>query len=204
VSIALVLLAAYLLGSIPSGVWLARSVGIDPRQTGSGNIGATNVARAAGARLGIATLICDALKGAVAVALALLASGPAWLPAATAIAAILGHLFSCFLRFRGGKGVATALGSFLVLTPLATLLSVALFVATVRAFRYVSLASLIAAASLPVLAIALRTSPFNSAAASAAALLIIARHHENIRRLRAGTEPRLGHGGDRPGDSAQD
>jgi glycerol-3-phosphate acyltransferase PlsY len=187
-----VLLAAYLLGSIPSGVLLARTAGIDPRRAGSGNIGATNVARTAGGRLGLFTLVGDALKGALAVALAHLASGTAWLPAAAGLAAILGHLWSVFLRFQGGKGVATTLGVFLVLSPVAILASVAAFAITARSFRYVSLASMVAAVALALTSLLAAATSSVRVAAVVTSILILIRHRDNIRRLRAGTEPRIG------------
>jgi glycerol-3-phosphate acyltransferase PlsY len=187
-----VLLAAYLLGSIPTGVLLARTAGIDPRRAGSGNIGATNVARTAGGRLGLFTLVGDAVKGALAVALAHLASGTAWLPAAAGLAAVLGHLWPVFLRFQGGKGVATTLGVFLLLSPVAILASVLAFAITARSFRYVSLASMVAAVALALTSLlAAATSPVRVAAV-VTSILILIRHRDNIRRLRAGTEPRIG------------
>jgi acyl phosphate:glycerol-3-phosphate acyltransferase len=187
-----VLIAAYLLGSIPTGVLLARTAGIDPRRVGSGNIGATNVARTAGGRLGVFTLIGDVLKGTLAVLAAEAISGEAWLCAAAGLAAIAGHLWSCFLRFHGGKGVATTAGVFLVLAPLATLAAVFMFAIAARAFRYVSLASVLAALTLPAASLALARGPEVTLAALMAAIAIIAKHHENIQRLRAGTEPKFG------------
>ena len=187
-----VLLAAYLLGSIPTGVLLARSAGIDPRRAGSGNIGATNVARTAGGRLGLFTLVGDALKGALAVAVAHASSDAAWAPAAAGLAAILGHLWSVFLRFQGGKGVATTLGVFLFLSPLAILVSVLAFAIAARTFRYVSLASMVAAVTLALACLLTVSSPSVRVAAVVTSILILIRHRDNIGRLRAGTEPRLG------------
>ena len=186
------LLAAYLLGSIPTGVLLARRAGIDPRRAGSGNIGATNVARTAGGRLGLFTLVGDALKGALAVAVAHASSDTAWAPAAAGLAAILGHLWSVFLRFQGGKGVATTLGVFLFLSPLAILVSVLAFATAARTFRYVSLASMVAAVTLALACLLTVSSPSVRAAAVVTSILILIRHRDNIGRLRAGTEPRLG------------
>src|SRR6476469_6551308 len=147
------LLSAYLLGSIPFGYLLVRAFyGDDVRQTGSGNIGATNVSRTSPV-LGFATLLLDALKGLAAVALVLMwIHGDRTLAFAAAFVAICGHVFPVWLGFRGGKGVATGLGSFLLLTPKAVLISIAIFVALVAAFRWVALASVIASASLPSLA----------------------------------------------------
>jgi len=199
------LVSAYLLGSIPFGYLLVRAFyGDDVRQTGSGNIGATNVSRTSPA-LGLATLLLDALKGIAAVALVLMwIHGDRTLAFAAAFAAICGHVFPVWLGFRGGKGVATGLGSFLLLTPKAVLISIAIFIALVVAFRWVALASVIASASLPPLAWSLgetahlhptmgtaieRSDPIIWL--TAGALLITLKHHSNIRRILAGTEPRF-------------
>src|SRR5688572_14341568 len=146
---------AYLLGSIPFGYLLVRlRGGGDVRETGSGGTGATNVTRRAGKGVGVLTLALDALKGAAAVlaARALLggAGGAEWWVCAAGAAAVLGHVFPVWLRFRGGKGVATGLGVFLVLAPLATACALVAFVAVVRLWRYVSLGSMTAAAVLPL------------------------------------------------------
>ena len=147
---------SYLLGSIPFGYLLVRIFrGEDVRQSGSGNIGATNVSRTSPA-LGLATLLLDALKGTVAVVLAsrlsIVGAGkPYSVMAMAALFAVVGHIFPVWLRFRGGKGVATALGSFLVIAPKALLLAVAIFVLMVVIFRYVSLGSMVAVTSFPVL-----------------------------------------------------
>jgi len=192
---------AYLLGSIPFGLILVRVArGEDVRLTGSGNIGATNVARAGGARLGIVTLILDALKGYVAVALAIAAShrynsldlGLA--AALAALFAILGHVFPIWLRFRGGKGVATGVGAFVGLAPRAVLVVLAIFVVIVLISRYVSLGSIVASAVFPVLAYFLyreTSSVTDLAVMLAASWLIILKHKANIKRLLNGTENRL-------------
>lgn len=214
----LTVVVSYLLGSIPFGYLLVRTFrGEDVRVSGSGNIGASNVARKSPA-LGILTLILDALKGFAAVIIAILlspqvcpdmslatvlrhATSLASFPptsvhaAMAALVAVLGHMFPVWLHFRGGKGVATGLGSFVVISPLAILIAVVIFILLVVLFRYSSLGSITAAAALPVLAWMLHDYG-NSALALAfmciSCLLIIAKHHENIRRLLAGTENRVG------------
>jgi glycerol-3-phosphate acyltransferase PlsY len=192
---------AYLLGSIPFGLILVRVVrGEDVRLSGSGNIGATNVARTGGAKLGVATLVLDALKGYAGVAFAIAishreASIDAGLAAAlAALCAILGHVFPVWLKFRGGKGVATAVGAFLGLAPRAVLVVLAIFLIIVAIFRYVSLGSIIASAAFPVLAYFLYRGTSTIAdllVMFAASLLIILKHRANIRRLLNGTENRL-------------
>jgi glycerol-3-phosphate acyltransferase PlsY len=184
---------SYLLGSIPFGYILLRIFrGQDVRQTGSGNIGATNVARSSPA-LGILTLFLDALKGAAAVAVTrALFPDQVMLAAIAALFAILGHVFPVWLRFRGGKGVATGLGAFVMLAPKIVLIALGIFVVMVFAFRYVSLASIVTVALFPLLAWLLKAygnTPMVLAFMAAASALIIAKHRGNIRRLFAGTEP---------------
>ena len=204
-----VAVAAYLLGSIPFGYLLVRIFrGQDIRLTGSGNIGATNVARSGAKGLGMATLALDTLKGAGAVWLASaiafsksdwcdLASQP--YPAALAatsvgaLFAVLGHVFPVWLGFKGGKGVATALGVFCILFPKAILVSLVVFVLAITVTRYVSLGSILGAIAFPVAAYFLQdTVPLSLLLTSVIALIVVAKHHQNIRRLLAGTENRLG------------
>ena len=183
----------YLLGSIPFGYLLVRAFrGADVRTTGSGNIGATNVARTS-PLLGILTLMLDVLKGMAAVAIALaLCPGNRTPGFVAAVAAVSGHIFPVWLRFRGGKGVATGLGSLILLTPKAVLLAMAIFVIIVAAFRFVSLASVTAAALLPLLTLVLHegyAAQIGMVAMSSA--LIILKHRPNMQRLLAGTEPQF-------------
>ncbi len=187
----------YLLGSIPFGYLLVRIfTGDDVRASGSGNIGATNVARKSPA-LGVATLVLDAAKGLAAVLVArALFSGPhpQLIMTTAAFFAVVGHLFSIWLRFRGGKGVATSFGAFILLTPKSILCMVGLFLIVTVAFRYVSLGSVAAAAAFPLLAWALHeyVDPRQLVLIAAVSALIIWRHRQNIGRLAAGTESKLG------------
>jgi acyl phosphate:glycerol-3-phosphate acyltransferase len=187
---------AYLLGSIPFGYLLVRIFRKqDIRATGSGNIGATNVARSGAKGLGIATLLLDLGKAFVAVKIArYLAPGSYDLAVAGAVAAILGHIFPVWLSFRGGKGVASALGVFLALTWPSALAILGVFLVVFLITRYVSLASIIAAAVFPLFAfyfVPFRT-PIVIAGFLSIPLLIIVKHHQNIRRLLSGTESRFG------------
>ena len=185
---------AYLLGSVPSGYLLYKlRSGQDIRSTGSGNIGATNVLRAAGWATGAVTFALDAGKGAAAVLLAARLSDGSTHAGAMAIVCVLaGHCFPVFLKFRGGKGVATGAGAFFAVSPTATLICAGFFALDVILFGYISLASILAAAVFPVVLLILGGTPPPLLAASvAASLLIIARHHSNIQRLRRGTEPRV-------------
>jgi glycerol-3-phosphate acyltransferase PlsY len=199
----LIAAAAYLLGSIPTGYLLVRLFRHqDIRSVGSGNIGATNVLRSGGKGLGAATFILDMLKGSGSVYLgALLAAS--FMPftpvrnfeALAALFAVLGHMFPVWLGFRGGKGVATSFGVFLVAAPWAALAAITVFALVFLASRYVSLASILGAASFPVFAWFLVHGPrpaFFIAVQIAVALLVIVKHHQNIRRLLAGTESRIG------------
>ncbi len=210
----LITAVSYLVGSVPFGYLLVRIFrGEDIRRTGSGNIGATNVSRKSPG-LGVATLLLDALKGAAAVILSMVLDPssfsrnsiqwhlalPAWSSpgmvqwtALAALFAILGHMFPVWLKFRGGKGVATGLGAFLLISPAAVLLAVGTFCCVLVVFRYVSLASIVAVAMFPVIAWMVRD--FGNWTAlvlmSLSSLAIVERHHANIRRLLAGTEPSI-------------
>ncbi|MDE3104733.1 MAG: glycerol-3-phosphate 1-O-acyltransferase PlsY [Acidobacteriota bacterium] len=187
---------AYLLGSIPFGYLLVRTFKHqDIRATGSGNIGATNVLRSGAKGLGIATLLLDLGKALLAVKLAQhLGQGDASLAMAAAIAAVLGHIFPVWLRFKGGKGVASALGVFLALNWAAALCILGVFVVVFALSRYVSLASILASATLPFFAFYFvpQHTPVVDFGFLFLPLLIIAKHHQNIRRLLSGTENRFG------------
>jgi glycerol-3-phosphate acyltransferase PlsY len=187
---------AYLLGSIPFGYLLVRIFRKeDIRTTGSGNIGATNVARSGAKGLGIATLLLDLGKAFLAVKIAQwLAPGNYDVAVAAAIAAILGHVYPAWLGFRGGKGVASALGVFLALTWPSALSILAVFIVVFLLTRYVSLASIIASASLPLFAFHFvpQRTPIVIFGFLFIPILVIAKHHQNIRRLLAGTESRFG------------
>jgi glycerol-3-phosphate acyltransferase PlsY len=205
-------IVAYLLGSIPFGYLVVRIArGTDVRESGSGNIGATNVARAGGAKLGILTLLLDALKGYIAVFLAerlakqvfsnLDPQERPYILASMSLAvlfAMVGHIFPAWLKFRGGKGVATGLGCFLALAPKAVVVVMAIFAAIVIVSRYVSLGSIVASAAFPIFAYLLYrqdASPAMLAATVAASMLIILKHRTNIERLIGGTENRLSFSG---------
>ncbi len=201
----LVAAVAYLLGSIPFGYLLVKLfLKQDIRQTGSGNIGATNVARSGKKGLAIATLLLDAGKGAAAVLINLwffsraLMHDPKWtwqLAALASLFAILGHCFPVWLKLRGGKGVATGVGVFAVLAPKAVLVAVAIFIVVFALSKYVSLGSILAAAVYPVAAYFFYPAHRNIATSLLMALaccVIIAKHHSNIHRLIAGTENKFG------------
>jgi glycerol-3-phosphate acyltransferase PlsY len=196
-NLAWLLPAAYLLGSIPFGVIFARLFGrADVRKSGSGNIGATNVARVAGPLAGVLTLAFDTAKGAAAVLVAarFAHESAAWMMLA-GLAALAGHCFPVWLRFKGGKGVAAALGVFLALCPAAALAALLLFMIVVAIWRYVSLGSITAAAAMPLLMYLLwapRHAPplIITFGSLAAAVLIIYKHDGNIQRLVQGEEPK--------------
>lgn len=196
------LVISYLLGSIPVGYLIvSATTGSDVRQTGSGGTGATNVSRRAGTGAGVVTLILDALKGAAAVLIASIfftGVDSAWWIGAAGLIAILGHIFPIWLGFRGGKGVATGVGVFAVLTPFAVFCSAVVFVGIFTVTRYVSLASITAALMMPVFVLiyglfepSLDMIP-NLVIALLGAILIVLAHSANIARLLSGTESKFG------------
>lgn len=190
---ALWICAAYLIGAIPTGVILTRIVGgEDIRKSGSGNIGATNVYRVAGRKLGIITLLGDCLKGLLPVLAAQQwAQLETYAVASVALAAFIGHCYPVYLGFKGGKGVATALGIFLVLSPVSVLAALFVFVFVLWKWRFISLASISAAALIPLFIIAFtRSLPFFTVTLIIAAF-VIWRHKTNIERLRQGNENRF-------------
>jgi glycerol-3-phosphate acyltransferase PlsY len=189
---ALILILAYCLGSVPFALLLARQSGGDLRRIGSGNLGAANVLRASGVRAGVIVALLDIGKGAASVALAMRLSADARVPAAAGLAAIVGHIYPVWLRFKGGKGVATACGVFSVLTPLAALPAFLVFLTTAWTTRYISLGSVLATVVLPPVAYATGASMASLVAAGSAAMLILFRHRGNLMRLWAGTERRFG------------
>lgn len=208
-------LVGYLLGSLPFGYLLARAKGVNIFEVGSKNPGATNVRRVLGHGPGNLVLFLDAFKGALASAWALLGhttasvtgqfdgatawlsfhvAGPDWLAVGVAglLGALVGHAFSCFTRFRGGKGVATGAGGFLVLFPLGTLVSAVVWGLSLALTRYASLASILAAVALPLAAWFLHDSRLLLGVTVAAAVFVIVRHRANVARLLAGTESKIG------------
>ncbi len=190
---ALGLLAAYLIGAVPVGFLVARVFGgLDIRRSGSGNIGATNVLRTMGKLPAVVTLLGDIAKGALAVSAARAVVPAPWGDAAGAVLAIVGNCWPVFLRFKGGKGVATGFGAFLALAPWATAPAALVWLLVAASFRYVSLASIMACLCLP-LGVAVLGYPWASvAAAVAATVIIVLRHRANLGRLLSGREPRLG------------
>jgi glycerol-3-phosphate acyltransferase PlsY len=181
----------YLLGSVPFAVIVGRLSGIDVRAQGSGNPGATNVARTAGLGAGAAVAILDIAKGAASVLAAEQMQASPAVAAAAGAAAVVGHVFPVWLRFRGGKGVATACGMFAVLAPLATALAASVFLVVALVTRYISLGSILAAAALPSLAYMTHAAAEATLAAFGVAALVIVRHRGNVSRLLAGAEPRV-------------
>ncbi|MDD2337991.1 MAG: glycerol-3-phosphate 1-O-acyltransferase PlsY [Geobacteraceae bacterium] len=185
----ILLFCSYCIGSIPTGLLLAKAFGgVDIRTQGSGNIGATNVYRTLGRKVGILTLVGDCLKGLLPVLAAKSLHLPGEWIALIGIAAFLGHIFPVFLRFKGGKGVATALGVFLATSPLAVLGALCVFITVLVSWRYVSLASMTAAAVMPLLVTLIYRNPILVAMAIVISVTVILKHLENIKRLKSGTE----------------
>ena len=183
---------AYLLGSFSFGLSVARWYGqANLRESGSGNIGATNVARTVGRRPALLTLLGDSAKGFLAVLLAQWWGASLIVTALAALAAVIGHMFPLYYRFQGGKGVATSLGVMVPLLPWPTLGAVVVWTAVTLLLRYVSVASMLAALVVPLLAFLRGDPPPFVMAASAAALLILGAHRGNLQRLMQGTESRL-------------
>jgi acyl phosphate:glycerol-3-phosphate acyltransferase len=190
---AAIIIAGYLIGSVPFALVLARKWGTaDLRAIGSGNLGAANVMRASGVTAGVLVAVLDLAKGAASVALAAQLSREAAAPALAGFAAIIGHIYPIWLRFKGGKGVATACGVFSVLTPAVVPPVLAIFLATVSLTKYISLGSLLATLALPPIAYAIGSPPPVVFAAMAASAIIVFRHRSNVMRLRTGTERRIG------------
>lgn len=186
------IVVAYLIGSVPVGIILSKIRGVDPRKTGSGNIGATNVMRAAGKVFGVITLAGDIVKGLVPTALAIHYKQPYLVVAAIGLATFLGHLFPVYLRFRGGKGVATALGVYLAISPCAIMVSIFVFILTLVKWRFVSLGSLTGTALVPITLIVLHE-PFEYICLSLIiGILIFIKHKDNIKRLVEGNENKFG------------
>lgn len=181
-------LLAYLCGSIPFGVLLAKTQNMDIREHGSGNIGATNVARTMGKKAGFLTLAGDVLKGLLVVFIAIQWFDNTMITALAGLAAFLGHLYSIFLKFKGGKGVATGLGVLGFAMPLSTLCSAGIFALCLKASGYVSLSSILAAMALPLLGIFFKMPLPYIYLSTIVALFTLQRHHENVVRLTQGTE----------------
>lgn len=188
-----ILIGAYLLGAVPFGLLFSRLLAKrDPREFGSGNIGATNAMRTGGKVVGVLTLLADIGKGALAVGLALLFAAPEWLVAGVALAAFLGHIYPVYLRFKGGKGVATMFGVVLPWQPWLAVLAFAVWLSALKLGRFVSVASILAGWSLPLGGWLLHVSHECLIASALFALLMTWRHESNIRRLFAGQEPKVG------------
>jgi acyl phosphate:glycerol-3-phosphate acyltransferase len=184
----ILVIASYLLGSVPTGLLLGKALGVDIRAAGSGNIGATNVYRTLGRKVGIITLLGDCMKGLVPVMAARWLGLPDIWIAAAGLAAFSGHVYTVFLRFKGGRGVATALGVFLGTSPLAVMAAIGVFALVLWKWRYVSLASITTAAAMPLFVAAFDGRPLIIAMTLPISAIVIWKHNENISRLRAGTE----------------
>lgn len=190
--IAIVVALGYAFGSVPFALLLTRARGLDLRAAGSRNLGAANVLRTAGASRALAVLMLDAAKGAVAVVVAMLLTDDLAVTMAAGLASIVGHIYSVWIRFRGGKGVATSAGVFAVLAPPATMIAVLVFICTIYTTRFVSAGSIAAALALPVAAMVVDAPLPIVSGAMVAAAVVAFRHRENVMRLVAGTERRIG------------
>ena len=190
----LFIVLGYLIGAVPTGLWVARARGVDIRTVGSGNIGATNVLRSLGIAPAVMVALADPVKGAVATSLPLLAGQPEWAVAAAGFATVLGNDFNAFLRFRGGKGIATTTGVFLIVNPAVALTALILGVATIALGRLVSLGSMVAILSAPLMLLLVVDGypPSDLALALALCAVGVFQHRENLRRLAKGSERRLG------------
>ena len=188
----LAVLAAYLMGSIPFAQLLSTRRGIDLRRVGSGNVGASNVLRTLGVRPAVLAMMLDAVKGTVAVLIAQRLTNGVAAPVAAGLASMIGHVYPVWLRFRGGKGVATAAGAFAVLTPVVAVAAVAAFLLTVALTRFISVGSMVAALTLAAWAIASDAPRIVEVGAAIGAVLVLIGHRTNLLRLVAGTERRVG------------
>jgi len=189
-NLALILLC-YIIGAIPFSYLVSLTQGVDIRTRGSGNVGATNVLRTLGPAAAAAALIADVFKGIVAAWIGSM-TGSEWMIAGCALAAVIGHCYSVFLRFAGGKGVATSAGIIIYLLPRELLILLVVFVVLVALLRYVSLGSITVAALFPILTLIMREPAALIVMSLLMAILVIYQHRENIQRLRSGTEPKLG------------
>jgi len=191
----LAVLAGYLMGSIPFAQLLSTRRGIDLRRVGSGNVGASNVLRTLGVRPAVLAMMLDAVKGTVAVLIAQRLTNGVAAPVAAGLASMIGHVYPIWLRFRGGKGVATAAGAFAVLTPVAAVVAVGAFLLTVALTRFISVGSMVAALTLAGWAIASDAPRIVEVGAAIGAALVLIGHRANLLRLVAGTERRVGQRG---------
>ena len=188
-------LAAYLMGSIPFAQLLSKRRGIDLRRVGSGNVGATNVLRTLGVRPAVLAMMLDAVKGTLAVLVAQRLTNGVAAPVIAGLASMIGHVYPVWLRFRGGKGVATAAGAFAVLAPVAAAVAAAAFLLTVALTRFISVGSMVAALTLAAWAIASDAPTIVGIGAAIGAVLVLIGHRANVVRLVAGTERRVGQRG---------
>jgi acyl phosphate:glycerol-3-phosphate acyltransferase len=189
---ALLVIFSYLLGSVPSGLIIGKLSGLDVRKAGSGNIGATNVARLLGKTGGLLTLVGDTAKGFIPVLVVQQMGFSHPVTALVGVAAFLGHLYPIFLKFKGGKGVATSFGVLLGLAPLATMILLVVFAAVAFTTRIVSLSSMVTAVAAPLVLWLFYYSPTYVIVTAFMAVMIVFRHYANIQRLLNGTEPRFG------------